>query len=234
MLGARCNSHASATCIGVALEGCRSRVERCRLDWREPSEREVGHVGDTLCGKVVDERIVGALGQVVEVLDADNFRDCLRLRQLAVRDCAEPDVVNRILLFEAHERGEWLFKWLIFRRGESAEAQIHHLQRLEAQVAQSVSYGIDHLLAGASVEPGTVGAAAPTHFGHDRQIVRIRMQRLPDDLIGYMRTVEIAGIDVVHARDATASKNRDIAPGTSRGGPQTILSPSRPASCMAP
>jgi hypothetical protein len=47
--------------------------------------------------------------------------------------------------------------------------------------------------------PGTIGAAARTDFSHDRQIIGIRMQRLLNDLIGYMRTVEIAGVAVVHA-----------------------------------
>src|ERR1700741_2406011 len=37
------------------------------------------------------------------------------------------------------------------------------------------------------------------------------MQRLLNDLIGDMRTVEIAGIDVVHARCDSLAKNRDRA-----------------------
>ena len=59
------------------------------------------------------------------------------------------------------------------------------------------------------MKPGTIGAAAPTDFGHDHQIIGIRMQRLLNDLISYMRTVEIAGIDVVHARRDSLAKNRD-------------------------
>ncbi|SRR5258707_1007169 len=70
-------------------------------------------------------------------------------------------------------------------------------------------YGIDNLLARACVKPGTIGAAAPTDFGHDHQIIGIRMQRLLDDLISYMRTVEIAGIDMVHARIDSFAKNPD-------------------------
>ena len=58
-------------------------------------------------------------------------------------------------------------------------------------------------------KPGTIGAAAPTDFGHDHQIIGIRMQRLLNDLIGDMRTVEIAGIDVVHARRDSLAQNRD-------------------------
>src|SRR5579864_975327 len=35
------------------------------------------------------------------------------------------------------------------------------------------------------------------------------MQRLLNDLIGYMRTVEIAGIDVIYFRRDSLAKNRD-------------------------
>src|SRR6266481_3145195 len=115
------------------------------------------------------------------------------------------------LLLHLGERGERLFKWLVFRSGKSAEAEIHDLEGIEAQVAQIVVYGIDNLLPRTCVKPGTIGAAAATNFGHDHQIIVIRMQRLPNDLISYMRTVEIAGIDVVDARRDGLAKNRNRA-----------------------
>ena len=104
---------------------------------------------------------------------------------------------------------------------ESAEPEIHDLERIEAQVAQIVVYGIDNLLARACVKPGTIGAAARTDFGHDDQIIGIRMQRLLNDLIGYMRTVEIAGIDVVHARRDSLAQNRDRTGNIARRAPNS-------------
>src|SRR4051812_11499081 len=65
--------------------------------------------------------------------------------------------------------------------------------------AQIVVYGVDDLLPGACPRPGTLSAATCADFGHDYQIIGIRMQRLPDDLIRHMRTVEVAGVDVIHA-----------------------------------
>src|SRR5580658_8573649 len=103
-------------------------------------------------------------------------------------------MLNETLLLQFSERGERLFKWLVFRSGESAEPEIHDLEGIEAQVAQIVMHGIDNRLARACVNPGTVGATAVTDLGHDRQVIGIRMQRLLDDLIGDMRTVVIAGI----------------------------------------
>src|ERR1700730_1950765 len=108
-------------------------------------------------------------------------------------------MLNEALLLQFSERGEWLFEWLVFRRGECTEPEIHDVQGIEAQMAQIVMYGIDNLLAGACVQPGTIGAAASADFGDDHQIIGVRMQRLLNDLIGDMWTVEIAGVDVVHA-----------------------------------
>src|SRR5579863_10150126 len=79
------------------LEGGRSRVEFCRLQRREPSEREVRHISNALCGQIVDELIVAALREVVEVLDTDNLRDCSRLGQLPRRYGAQPDVLDETL-----------------------------------------------------------------------------------------------------------------------------------------
>jgi len=86
-------------------EGFRSPVERGRLERREPSEREVRHVGNALGGQIVDESFVAALGHVVEVLNADNLRDGLCLGQMPGRDCAEVDMLNETLLLQFSERG---------------------------------------------------------------------------------------------------------------------------------
>jgi len=57
------------------------------------------------------------------------------------------------------------------------------LERIEAQVPQIGVYGEDVFLARACVDPGTVGAAACADFGHSDQIIRVRMQRLSNDLV---------------------------------------------------
>src|SRR5579872_6310879 len=132
-------------------------------------------------------------------------------------------MLDETLLLEFRERGEWLFKWLVFRSGESAEPEIHDLQRIEAQVAQIVMYGIDNLLPRACVKPGTVGAAASADLRHDHQVIGIRMQRLLNDLIGDVRTVEIAGIDVIHARADSLAQNRDRTGNIARRAPNLLI-----------
>ena len=59
---------------GRCLQRGRRRVERRGLQRRESAEREERHVGGALGGQVVNERVVAAVSQVVEVLDAGRWR----------------------------------------------------------------------------------------------------------------------------------------------------------------
>lgn len=56
-------------------------------------------------------------------------------------------MLNEPLVLEFSERGEWRFKWLVLRSRKAAEPEIHDLERIEAQAAQIVVYGVDDLLA---------------------------------------------------------------------------------------
>jgi hypothetical protein len=55
-------------------------------------------------------------------------------------------------------------------------------------------------LAGKSVKPGFVWTSTSAYFRDDHEILGIRMERLLDKLIGHVRSVVVAGINVVHAR----------------------------------
>src|SRR5215471_515888 len=129
------------------LQRCCRCVERCRLQRREASKWEVGHVCNALCGQIVDESVVPTLGQVVKVLNADYLRDRPGFGQLAGRDRTKADMVNEALLLELGERRERLFERLVFRSGGSAESEIYNLERIETQVAQIVVNGANDLMA---------------------------------------------------------------------------------------
>src|SRR5262245_63811929 len=70
---------------------------------------------------------------------------------------------------------------------------------------------IDQFLARKSRNPRLVGSAASAHLGDDHQTVRIRVERLLDNLIGHMRTIVIACVDVVHASFDGPSQDSDRA-----------------------
>src|SRR5580692_2534703 len=78
---------------------------------------------------------------------------------------------------------------------------------VEAKIVQIVMNGIHQLLAGKSVKPGFVWTSTSTYFGDDHEILRIRMERLFDQLIGHMRSVVVARVNVVHARLYRLSQN---------------------------
>ena len=68
--------------------------------------REVRHAGNALSDQIADELIVAPLRDVVEVLNADCFRDRLRLSQLAGGSCTETDMVSEALLLQLGQGGE--------------------------------------------------------------------------------------------------------------------------------
>ena len=112
---------------------------------------------------------------------------------------------------------------------DSPDAEVDDVQRVEPEIAEIVMDGIDQLLTRKRMKPGLVRAPASADFGDDHQSIGIGMKRLLDDLIGHMRTVIVAGIDMVHAGRNRLSQNSD------RGVKITRRSPTcGPASCIAP
>src|ERR1700733_2119911 len=77
-------------------------------------------------------------------------------------------------------------------------AKVDHIEHIQAKVSQVVVHRLDQLWRGESRSPGSVCAAPGSDFGHDEQIIGIRMQRLANQLIGDVRTVVVAGVDMVH------------------------------------
>ena len=57
-------------------------------------------------GQFVDQRVVGAMDDVVEVLHADDRRDPARLLDLRRRDVAQAQVADEALLPKLRQRGE--------------------------------------------------------------------------------------------------------------------------------
>src|SRR5580704_13687945 len=78
---------------------------------------------------------------------------------------------------------------------------------VEAKIVQILMNGIHQLLAGKSVQPGFVWTSTSAYFGDDHEILGIRLERLLDKVIGDMRPVVVAGVNVVHAQLYRLSQN---------------------------
>lgn len=108
-------------------------------------------------------------------------------------------MLDEALLLEFGEDGEGCgdgaFGWAF----EAAYSEVDDVELVEAEVAEVVVDAVDDLLTGECGDPGCVCAAASTDFGDDDEAVRVGMERLFDDLVGDVRAVEVAGVDVIDA-----------------------------------
>src|SRR5579863_4930228 len=80
---------------------------------------------------------------------------------------------------------------------------------------------VDQLLARKSGNPGLVCPATSPKLSDDHKIIRVGTQSLLDNLIGHMRTVVVAGVDMVDAGPHGLAQNRDCAIHIVRWSPDT-------------
>ncbi|MNL24489.1 hypothetical protein D3C87_1459240 [compost metagenome] len=88
-------------------------------------------------------------------------------------------------------------------------AEVADVDDVEAEIAEVVVDGGGKLLLRHGRQPFGIRAASCRNLGDDGEIVRIGMQRFTDDLIGDMRTVEIAGVDMIDAGLDGGTQNGD-------------------------
>ena len=132
---------------GSGLQRRRDCVERRGLQGSESSQREERHIGDALGCEVVDEGVIAALGDVVEILHADDLGDRLRLCQLRGSDVAEAEMANQALMLEFGKHGQRRFDGSFGWRRDSSDAKVDDVERVEPEVAEIVMHTIDEFLA---------------------------------------------------------------------------------------
>ncbi len=89
------------------------------------------------------------------------------------------------------------------------EAQVDDLQHVQAQVAQVVVHRPGQVLRRVGRVPGGVLAPEGADLGDQGQIVRIGVKRFADDLVGDVRAIEVAGVDVVDPGGDRFAQDRD-------------------------
>ena len=83
---------------------------------------------------------------------------------------------------------------------EAADAQVDHVEHVEAEAAQVVVDLLAQLRGRARVRPAALLVAPGADLGDDVQVVRVRGQRLADELVRDVRAVEVGGVDVGDAQ----------------------------------
>jgi hypothetical protein len=112
---------------------------------------------------------------------------------------AYAEMTDQALLLEFGERGEGFLDGAFDWAGDAADAEIDDVEGVERQVAEVVVYGVDELLTRERVDPGLVFAAAGADLGDQYEAFRIGVECLFNDLVGDVRAVVVAGVDVVDA-----------------------------------
>jgi hypothetical protein len=83
---------------------------------------------------------------------------------------------------------------------EAADAQVHHVHRVQAEPAQVAVDLLAQLLGAARGRPAALLVAAGADLGDDDQVVGVGRECLADDLVGDVRAVVVGGVDVGDAQ----------------------------------
>jgi hypothetical protein len=114
-------------------------------------------------------------------------------------------VVDQPFLRHLRERTERLGERARLRGVEPADAEVDDVQLVEAEVLEVLVNRSAKLVGRARRGPPTLGVAAGANLRHDPQILGVGVERLPDDLVGDVRAVVVARVDVVDSqRDGLA------------------------------
>ena len=168
--------------------------------------------------------------EVVVVLHADDRRDGLGLGELCVVTLLTPRCRISPSCCSCGERLERLGQRPLDRLGEAGHPQVDHVEDVEAQVVEVVVHGLAQLVGRQCLGPVAVRRPPGADLGDDHQVVGVGVQGLADDLVGDVRAVVVAGVDVVDAELDRPAEHRDRRRPGRPGGPITC----GPASCMAP
>ncbi len=144
------------------------------MQGREAAERKIGHIGDALACELVDERIIGAIGKIIEVLHADDGGDALCLCNLCRRHLADADMADQALALQFRQCFD-LRRDGAFRRGMQAvhAAEIHYIQPLQPEVAQIVMHCLGEVRLGEGGQPAAFFIPPCPHLGHDDEILTV-------------------------------------------------------------
>ena len=118
-------------------------------------------------GKGIDERIVPAVGDVVEVLDAHHRSDRLRLGNLLAADIAYSKVLNQTRSLHFREHAERFRDRAWRRRVQATNPQIDHIKDAEPEVCEVVINSFPEFVGCERSRPISFCIAPRTDLGYD-------------------------------------------------------------------
>ena len=146
-------------------------------------DREERDVGDRAVGAEFEEGVVVAVGvDGVAVLDADDRGDLLGLVEVVRADVGDAEVADQALVAQVGEGAEAVGDRV--GAGLLDDPEVDDVGLVQAELAQVfLDLGAEFGCRGRLVEvPGCVFARP--YLGGDDEVVRVRRQRVPDQLVG--------------------------------------------------
>ncbi len=136
IFGERCNSHASATCMGVAPEARSNIRQRRGLQRCKAPEREERHVSNAIVGQSINHCIISTVRDVVFVLHTDNFGNLARLCNLRRCDVAQANMfLPSLVVASLPARSGWPQSILPLGHDHPHHnAQVNHIQYVKAEI----------------------------------------------------------------------------------------------------
>ena len=120
----------------------------------KPPQREIGHVRDALGGQRINQAVVMAAGDIIQVLHAHDRSDPTAFRNLRGGDVAETEVADQALLLQLGEHRKRRFNRSFGGRMDIKHGpEVDDVQHLEAEVAQVVMDGLGEFFAGKGGDP---------------------------------------------------------------------------------
>ena len=98
---------------------------------------------------------------------------------------------------------------------------LDEVERLQIQVAEIIVNRRRELRGCKGGMPRFILSASSSHFSHDHEILRVRIQRFFDDPVGHVRAVKITGIDMIDAGRNGFAKDRERRGWIAWGSPNT-------------
>ncbi len=146
-----------------------------------------------------------AVGEVEAVLDRDHLDDLASSLELLHGDIGDADVADLALVLELLERRD---RALVGHLRVGAVLLVE-LDRVEPQPPERALAGLPQVLGAAVARPLVRAGPSQPSLGGDQQVLRVRVERLGDQLLADMRAVGVGGVDQVDAELDRPPQDRD-------------------------
>ena len=158
--------------------------------------------------------LIGAVREVVGVLDAGDLRRRLRRQVLLEADVAESDRADQSVVAHRDHRRQLVVEGHL---GLGMTSQVHNRDLLQVEADEVRLDSSKKLLGALCLQPATGLVPGGTDLGDDHEVCRIRVQGFANQFVRDIRAVELRGVDVVHPGIHRVAQNRKSVVPISRG-----------------